>query len=100
MATICCARMSSGVGDDLDRVELAGAHRAHGRRALDELVAREREQDSFGYRPEEVAGAADALEQLRDRPRRAEVADEVDVADVDAELERRGRDHHRAHRRT
>ena len=43
-------------------------------------------------RPERVAGAADALQQGRDRARRAEVADQIDVADVDAELERRGRD--------
>ena len=44
------------------------------------------------YAAEPVAGAADALEQRRERARRAEVADEIDVADVDAELERGGRD--------
>ena len=36
-------------------------------------------------------GAADALQEAGDRARRAELADEIDVADVDAELERRGR---------
>ena len=39
-----------------------------------------------------VAGAADALQQRRDPVRRSDLADEIDVADVDAELERRRRD--------
>ncbi len=39
-----------------------------------------------------MAGAADALQERRDRARRADLADEVDRADVDAELERSGRD--------
>ena len=39
-----------------------------------------------------MAGAADALQEARDRARRAELADQIDVADVDAELERGGRD--------
>ena len=36
-----------------------------------------------------MAGAADALQQRGDAVRRADLADEIDVADVDAELERR-----------
>ena len=36
-----------------------------------------------------MARAAGALQERRDRARRAELADELDVADVDAELERR-----------
>ena len=39
-----------------------------------------------------VAGAADALQERRDAVRRSNLADEIDVADVDAELERRRRD--------
>ncbi len=39
-----------------------------------------------------MAGAADALQERCDRARRAELADEVNLADVDAELERGGRD--------
>ena len=39
-----------------------------------------------------VARAADPLEQGGERARRAELDDQVDRADVDAELERRGRD--------
>ena len=39
-----------------------------------------------------MAGAADALQEARDRARRADLADEIDVADVDAEFERGGGD--------
>jgi hypothetical protein len=39
-----------------------------------------------------MAGASDALQQGGDRARRAEMADEIDVPDVDAELERGGGD--------
>ena len=87
--------MSSGFSGMLEAVELAGLDGAHGRGALHELVAREREEDALRHRAERVAGAADALQQRRERARRAEVADEIDVADVDAELERGGRDDHR-----
>ena len=46
----------------------------------------------LGVPPTAWPGAADALQEAGDRARRAELADEVDVADVDAELERGGRD--------
>ena len=46
----------------------------------------------LGRAADRVARAADALQKRRDRARRAELADEVDVADVDAELERGGGD--------
>src|SRR5690606_14447585 len=61
-------------------------------RALDELVAGQREEPPFGHPSEPVARPADALQERGDRARRADLADEVDVADVDAELERRRRD--------
>ena len=35
-----------------------------------------------------MAGATDPLKKGRDRPWRTELADEVDVADIDAEFER------------
>ena len=90
--------MSSGFSGIVEAVELAGADGAHRGGALHQLVARQREEDALRHRAEPVAGAADALQQRGERARRAEVADEVDVADVDAELERRGRDddRHRA----
>jgi hypothetical protein len=74
-----------------ERVELARLDRAHGRRALHEVVAREREEDALRDRAARVAGAADALDRRRERARGADVAHEVDRADVDAELERRRR---------
>ncbi len=46
-------------------------------------------------RADPVARAADPLQRDRDRTRRAELHDQIDRADVDAELERRRR-HHRA----
>jgi hypothetical protein len=40
-----------------------------------------------------MARASDALQRHGDRPRRANLANQIDRADVDAELERRRRDH-------
>ena len=65
--------------------------RVEQRGAFDQVVARQREQPALGRAADRVAGAADALQEGRDRARRAELADQVDVADVDAELERGGR---------
>ena len=91
-ATICCASTSSGCSGIVQPVELAAPHAVEQRRAFDQLVARQREQPALGRAADRVAGAADALQEARDRARRAELADEVDVADVDAELERGGGD--------
>ena len=84
---------------DHQAVELAAAHAVEQRRALDQLVARQREQPALGRAADGVARAADALQEARDRARRAELADEVDVADVDAELQRGGGDQRLAARR-
>ena len=75
-------------------VEASGAHGAQERRALDQLVAAGREQASLRRGVARVAGAADALEEGGDAARRAELAHQLDGADVDAELERGGRDQH------
>jgi hypothetical protein len=53
------------------------------RRRLHELVEREREDPALRNAIERVARAADALEQRRDRARRAHLDHEVDLADVD-----------------
>jgi hypothetical protein len=96
--------LGGGRGDDLlredvewrvaqrDRVEVAAPHAAHERRALDELVAGQREHPALRRAAEVVARAADALEQRGERARRADLHDQIDRADVDAELERRRRD--------
>src|SRR5205085_5792928 len=68
---------------DRQSVELALANGADRRGRLQKLVAGQRKENSFGHRAEEMPRAADPLEERGDRPRRTEVADEVDVTDVD-----------------
>ena len=75
-----------------DPVELPPAGGVEERRAVAEIVARERKEPALRYPADGVARASHALQERRDRARRAELADEIDVADVDPELERRGRD--------
>ena len=75
-----------------DPVELAAPHAIEQGGALDEVVEREREQPPLRDRADRMARAADALQERGDPARRAHLADEVDVADVDAEFEGRGRD--------
>jgi len=75
-------------------VELAVLRRADHRRALDQVVPGEREDPSLGKAGHRVAGAPHALQQRRDAVRRGDLADEIDVADVDPELEGGGRDQH------
>ncbi len=94
-----------GLGDDLLRqhverplgnrqpVELAATDAVEQRRALDEIVPRQREQTPLGRSVDGVAGTAGPLQKRRDRPGRAELADQLDLADVDPELERCGRHH-------
>ncbi len=80
-------------GDGLDdAVEAAGAHGADQGGALDELVAAGGEEAALRLEAEGVTGAADALQEGRDAARRADLADEVDAADVDAELQGGGAD--------
>jgi hypothetical protein len=75
-----------------DAIELAAPHRPHQRRALDQIVARRGEDASLRQTRNRMAGSADALQQRRDAMRRSNLADEIDVADVDTELQRRGGD--------
>ena len=76
---------------DLQPVELAAADAVDQRRAFDEVVAREWKQSSLGRPADGVAGPSDPLQEGRDRPRRTDLTDEVDIADIDPELERGGR---------
>ena len=77
---------------DGETVELAAAHAVEEGGALDQFVARERKQPALRRAVDGMAGAANALQKARDRAGRAELADEVDVADIDAEFERGGGD--------
>ena len=75
-----------------DAVEFSGADRAHRSRGLQEFVAGQREEHALGHAPEPVTGAAHPLQECRKRARRADVADQVDMSDVDAEFKRSGGD--------
>jgi hypothetical protein len=77
---------------DHQPVELAAANAVDEGGTFDELVARQREQPPFGCPGDRMARAPDALQEAGDRARRAQLADQVDLANVDAELERGGRD--------
>ena len=97
-------RLGSAAGDDLlhehvdglrrnfELVEFAGAHLADERGLFQQIVARGGEEAAFGNGSAPVAGAADALHGDGNGARGADLADEVDVADVDAEFERGGGD--------
>ena len=73
-------------------VELAPAHGVEEGRALHEVVAAQGEEPALRGRLDPVSGTSHPLQEGRDVAGRAELADEVDVADVDAELERSGGD--------
>ena len=92
MATICCARMSSGESGICRTIEIALANGANRGGAFQQFVARGGEEAAFGDSATPVTGAAHALQCDRDGARRVDLADQIDGADVDAELERRGRD--------
>ena len=77
----------------ISAIELAPPDRRQQRRAFDQVVARLGKQAALRRAMDGVAGAADALQQRGDAPRRSDLAHQIDVADVDAELERRRRDH-------
>ena len=53
-----------------------------------------REQPSFGNAIDLVPGAPDALQEGGDRAGRFDLADQVDIADVDAQLQRGGGNQH------
>ena len=100
-------RRAAGAAEDVLRqhVERAGAqrrrvlrvlrHRIDGGAAFQHLEAVGRHQHRLRRFVQPVVGAADALHQPRGALRRADIDDEIDVAPVDAEVERRGA-HHRA----
>ena len=80
-----------GLCGDRQLIELASSHAVEQRRTFDELVAGEREQSAPGHAIDRVPRAPDTLQETGDRARRANLADQVDLADVDPELERSSR---------
>ena len=81
-----------GLVGDFEAVELSGAHLADEGGLLEEVVAGGGEEAAFGDGSAPVAGAADALHGDGDGAGGVDLADEVDVADVDAEFEGGGGD--------
>ena len=72
-------------------IEFAAPDAVQQCRAFHQIVARLREQPALRQAADGVAGATDALQKARDRTRRAELAHQIHIADVDAEFQRRGR---------
>ena len=75
-----------------DAVQLSRLRRGQQRRALHQFVAGKGKQAALGGAGDMVPGAADALQERHDRLGRPELAHQVHHADVDAELQGRGRD--------
>ena len=81
-----------GQSGGLDGVEAAARTASQQGRALDQLVTGQGEQAALGRAGPAVVGTPDALEEGGDAAGRADLADQLDRADVDAELQR-GRGH-------
>ena len=76
----------------LDPIKLPLFHRPEQRGALHQLVAGEREEPALGGAVHRVPRPPDPLEEGGDPPRRAQLAHQVHVPDVDPQLQRRGGD--------
>ena len=61
------------------------------RSTFDQIVAGLRKQTPLGQRADGVAGASHALQKRRDGVRRTELTHQIHIADVDAQLQRSGR---------
>ena len=77
---------------DFELIERAGAEAAYDGGELEEVVAGGGEEACFGYGTAPVTGASGALQCGGEGARRVDLTDELDGADVDAELERCGGD--------
>ncbi len=77
---------------DCKPIKFPATNAVHEGRAFNEVVAGEWKQPPLRGATDRMAGAADALQEACDRARRTELADEIDVSDVDAEFERSGGD--------
>ncbi len=75
-----------------DGVETAGPDRGEQRRALHKLVSRQRVEAADRHPADMVLGTPDALHERCDAPRRPQLAHQLHRADVDTELQGRGRD--------
>ena len=78
---------------DVQAVELTAPHGVEQRHAIHQLIAAARKDASLRHAADRVVGATDALQEYGNRTRRAQLAHQFDVADVDAQLQRRGGHH-------
>ena len=92
-------RCNDLLGEDVERafgcvgqLDVAVQHAARDRGRLHQVLAEGGVDAAVAGLPDQVARAADALQPLRHALGRLELHDQVDVADVDAELERAGAD--------
>ena len=69
-------------------VQLTELHGVEQGGALRKVVASQREQAALWCGGTRMAGSPNALQEGRDRARRPELADEIDFADVDPQLQR------------
>jgi hypothetical protein len=77
---------------NFELVEFPGAHLTDKRGLLEQIVPGGCEESTFRDSPTPVASATDALHSHCDSASGADLADEIDVADVDAEFEGCGGD--------
>src|SRR5262249_29256271 len=77
---------------DCKPIEFPATNAVEQSRALNKIVAGERKQPPLRGTANRMARAADALQEACNRARRAELTDEIDVPDIDAEFKRSGRD--------
>ena len=71
-----------------DAVEIPLTNGAHQRSAFQQVVAGSREDAAFGHGAAPVTRAADTLQAHRNGPRRANLANQINAADVDTQFER------------
>src|SRR5216684_7344029 len=75
-----------------DAIEIALANGADERGGFEQVIAGGGKEPALGNCAAPVSGATNALQANGNGTRRADLADEVDAADIDAELQRRGGD--------
>ncbi len=75
-------------------IEFVAAHAVEQRRAFHQVVARGGKQPALGQATHVVTGAAHALQKGCDAARGTDLAHQIDVADVDAQLQRGGGHQH------
>ena len=73
---------------EFDGLEFTAGNRVEQRRTLHQLVPGKGHQPPLGNAIHPVTGPPHPLQQRRDRPGRAELADQVHLADVDAQFQR------------